>query len=1493
MNGQESPNLTVDDFFKLTFGLTPIELDSTEFVTTEFTKELFVSLIEPSLKEQNPTGIFRNAFPYLVDIISRTIPIARLVNYIQEINENNDFDDIYQIFQRFEEFCTSRDFLIAFLDKVPTNSFSKILNTLVAANITIPIYLSNDTHSQKGLKVLNELRDIIVARKYHLFISVNQASTDYLETPFTKQLYKTYSNNREDCSGICNPNSIDISFHAASENHSRPPLAISEIYYDESSSSTLSDTVKILTKFAFYIVIHVSKNDFDGYELNEQFISTINDISIECYGGHKRKILILFWGIKPQSFKKYKEKIEKLLHEKFINNELWIELVVNNKKNALFERIKKDSFHKLKDTENPWIDWNSISFSKILGDSIKNFLSENDFALSIAEFGQFICRADIFYASYCENVIEKLRDKKHIKTLEDSQNYKKKQKNIGETRPISVLIYFANVIKKNDIKYMREFACQADVYFKDHLISLTQKDDEIKNKTVESDQSNIQREEIKQQIEELDITIHDFWREFVILSKIMRSDGSSVLKKLYDIDDKQLEKAYSVWIREGEPIQIIEGVSLRILNVDFLSSVLSQIMSNSKWQLIVLSIIGPESSGKSTLLNCLFQCGFSTSAGRCTKGAYMSYQHTFYKEKELDILIIDSEEMGSTAAKYILRHTDFNKKMTLFGLMCSQILIVNTKGLTRETSDTLEVSSHHLDALNNRDSNKPRICFILRDMKDAKITQCPAFLDIQEQDVHSLENAFACSFDDFYPQSMITDGENFHYPALTFPLKISKLRKELLDSALIPSKNHESQIFKNVHGFITHMQTVWEKIDVHGNFLHFKDSKTMQQWNAMIKIVHSYDKTTIKSYKENGLNWIEKQVSKGQWKEANDTNFENYLVQETEILCTKTIADFKEKISNQYEPHIIDEGEIYIKAAFTIERQELKTTYEKRQRQSKETWLIKLAEMRNGDTVGKFLESIKIKQMNLKAFFLSQNAIKRGRAISDKESNLGERLTFNRAFWCKVSTPETLNKLTTLNNTDENLNNSIKVKKILFNKFKDFISRDDTEMNTFKNRVINRIKTKIEETCEIICDDLLSRNALAIEFNQALEWLKTLCNNLFTVQDEFNNSKDQFKVKIEDFKDSTAKWKALQQNNLNHLRENLLKCFNNILSDSSYENISSHFFIYVDKSIEKYLDIQKQYISDILEQHLKQNWMSEERNPTRYAYEQSFGEYDVEKTRKYVNDPLSFMKELFENDIDIIKGIKVKERLEKVEDNINSSLEKLGEIISTCQQQFSGSSDKNLALEKIILSKRKIENMTKDADKVNFIKLAQHRFTSPGSSNDAICPESLIQDAIYVLGKCIISSPQDFYNVLKRDYDEYVQEFNTLWKTQHADLCKKSLIDYIETSKNSYWNKVKGCQQRCPFCGSKCELAEHEPNTNHRASFHLMACFNGFRNDETRTPAFEIYNEPKNFNYTYFEKDCKNELIFEEFTKKYYPEWWLLLGRKQPDDDQIKQVRAM
>jgi ABC-type lipoprotein export system ATPase subunit len=40
---------------------------------------------------------------------------------------------------------------------------------------------------------------------------------------------------------------------------------------------------------------------------------------------------------------------------------------------------------------------------------------------------------------------------------------------------------------------------------------------------------------------------------------------------------------------------------------------------------MIVSIFGPQSSGKSTLLNFVLGCDFSSSTGRCTKGIYGTY----------------------------------------------------------------------------------------------------------------------------------------------------------------------------------------------------------------------------------------------------------------------------------------------------------------------------------------------------------------------------------------------------------------------------------------------------------------------------------------------------------------------------------------------------------------------------------------------------------------------------------------------------------------------------------------------------------------------------------------------------------------------------------------------------------------------------------------------------------------------------------------------------
>ena len=81
----------------------------------------------------------------------------------------------------------------------------------------------------------------------------------------------------------------------------------------------------------------------------------------------------------------------------------------------------------------------------------------------------------------------------------------------------------------------------------------------------------------------------------------------------------------SNYLEEGNAIEIIDG-DIDILEKDSLKKVMHFVKeaqknaANNENELIVITILGPQSSGKSTLLNFLMGAKFHVSAGRCTKG---------------------------------------------------------------------------------------------------------------------------------------------------------------------------------------------------------------------------------------------------------------------------------------------------------------------------------------------------------------------------------------------------------------------------------------------------------------------------------------------------------------------------------------------------------------------------------------------------------------------------------------------------------------------------------------------------------------------------------------------------------------------------------------------------------------------------------------------------------------------------------------------------------
>ncbi|XP_041521978.1 interferon-induced very large GTPase 1-like [Microtus oregoni] len=144
----------------------------------------------------------------------------------------------------------------------------------------------------------------------------------------------------------------------------------------------------------------------------------------------------------------------------------------------------------------------------------------------------------------------------------------------------------------------------------------------------------------------------------------------------------------------GLPIELMDGdasyVPLKWVAAVF--DKLSETLGDKR--LFVLSILGLQSSGKSTLLNALFGLQFTASAGRCTKGAYMQLlkvEETFTDELGIDfVLVVDTE--GLRAPELKNKSQNWDNEMATFVTGLGNLTLINIFGENpAEMQDVLQI----------------------------------------------------------------------------------------------------------------------------------------------------------------------------------------------------------------------------------------------------------------------------------------------------------------------------------------------------------------------------------------------------------------------------------------------------------------------------------------------------------------------------------------------------------------------------------------------------------------------------------------------------------------------------------------------------------------------------------------------------------------------------------------------------------------------------------
>ncbi|KAL4499617.1 hypothetical protein ABPG73_009167 [Tetrahymena malaccensis] len=204
---------------------------------------------------------------------------------------------------------------------------------------------------------------------------------------------------------------------------------------------------------------------------------------------------------------------------------------------------------------------------------------------------------------------------------------------------------------------------------------------------------------------------------------------------LQNLNHKGVVKILKDQFLEGKSIEIIDGNNNSI-NYAVLKDVFDEIAEEVKhqnFQFLPVAILGPQSTGKSTLINMIFGCDFKVSSGRCTKGMDISLKKVFYKNKQYFVLVMDTEGLLIEKAD-----ESYDKRLTLLSMACAKKVIVNVNGeINIAMKKILSVALFAGNKLKEL-SHKPELIFCLRNMIDtdqSKMTEALVAIDKELNEV--------------------------------------------------------------------------------------------------------------------------------------------------------------------------------------------------------------------------------------------------------------------------------------------------------------------------------------------------------------------------------------------------------------------------------------------------------------------------------------------------------------------------------------------------------------------------------------------------------------------------------------------------------------------------------------------------------------------------------------------------------------------------------------
>ncbi|XP_072564634.1 interferon-induced very large GTPase 1-like [Paramormyrops kingsleyae] len=278
--------------------------------------------------------------------------------------------------------------------------------------------------------------------------------------------------------------------------------------------------------------------------------------------------------------------------------------------------------------------------------------------------------------------------------VEKKQNLRKQQVALNMSAAMSHFIKAISNSKEDRPYFLKWMRINLDTISREHLSHLREK---YKEKFLNSPEDKELIAKLDRQISSSSLGVEHFLRE---MGQLYESASSLPENDPARQQMQKLPRLCAELLLDGFPLELVDGDASNI-PLRWVSAVMNNLnhLTGSKSKIRVVTVLGVQSTGKSTLLNTMFGVQFAVSSGRCTRGAFMlliRVKEDFREQLGCDyVMIIDTEGLKSPELAQLAESYEHDNELATLVVGLSDITVINiAMENSTEMKDILQIVVH-------------------------------------------------------------------------------------------------------------------------------------------------------------------------------------------------------------------------------------------------------------------------------------------------------------------------------------------------------------------------------------------------------------------------------------------------------------------------------------------------------------------------------------------------------------------------------------------------------------------------------------------------------------------------------------------------------------------------------------------------------------------------------------------------------------------------------